>query len=64
METKDILVFKNKIANFSLEELETALQETQAELSRMILNSDAILKAAILETAIEERKAEANGEAK
>lgn len=56
METKDILNFKTKIKDFSLEELKEEKAKLDQEINKMILNSDLIVKAAILTSAIEEKE--------
>lgn len=60
MEDKKILQFKQQIQNFSLEQLKTKQQEIQSAISKMILDSDLIIEAAIVEAAIKEKE-ETNG---
>lgn len=47
-----ILNFKNEIKNFSLTQLRQMQEEIQSGISKMILDSDLIIKAAIVEQAI------------
>lgn len=47
-----ILNFKNEIKNFSLTQLKQMQEEIQSGISKMILDSDLIIKAAIVEQAI------------
>lgn len=57
MNEQDILNFKNSIKDLSLEELEAKFAEVQDGISKMLLNSDLMIKAALLDSLIEERKA-------
>ncbi len=52
---KSLADFRAKIDNFTLEELQSEKRKIDNDISKMILNSDLILKAAILETKIEEK---------
>ena len=54
-----ILNFKDEIKNFSLAQLKQMQEEVQNGISRMILDSDLILKAAILEQAIAKKEGKA-----
>lgn len=56
---KSLADFRAKIDNFTLEELQSEKRKIDNDISKMILNSDLILKAAILETKIEEKTKEA-----
>lgn len=56
METQEILKFKSQIKDFTLEELEKQQKDIQNAISKMILDSDLIMKAAIVEAAIAEKK--------
>ena len=47
-----ILNFKEEIKNFSLSQLKQMQEKIQSGISKMILDSDLILKAAIVEEAI------------
>lgn len=47
-----ILNFKEEIKNFSLSQLKQMQEKIQSSISKMILDSDLILKAAIVEEAI------------
>ena len=55
MDTKEILNFKESIKNFSLEELQQEQATIQSSISKMILDSDLIVKVAIIENAIKEK---------
>ena len=55
---KSLADFRAKIDNFTLEELQSEKRKIDNDISKMILNSDLIIKAAILETKIEEKKKE------
>ena len=52
---KSLADCRAKIDNFTLEELQSEKRKIDNDISKMILNSDLILKAAILETKIEEK---------
>ena len=58
MEEKDIINFRAEIQDFTLEELEAKAQELRDAVSKMILDSDLIIKAAIVDTLIKEKKGE------
>ena len=60
MKEQDILDFKASIRNFTDEELKQKQAELQDEISKMILDSDAVMKIAIIDALIKERK-EING---
>ena len=60
MKEQDILDFKASIRNFTDEELKQKQTELQDEISKMILDSDAVMKIAIIDALIKERK-EING---
>ena len=49
--------FRNSIKDFSLEELKAEVARLQDEVSKMILDSDLIIKAAIVDSLIKEREA-------
>ena len=49
--------FRNSIKDFSLEELKAEAARLQEEVSKMILDSDLIIKAAIVDSLIKEREA-------
>lgn len=53
MEEKDILNFKEKIKNFTRKELIKEREKINDDITKMILDSDLVLKAALLEAAIE-----------
>ena len=56
MTQEDILNFTNSLQDFSLEELEAKEKEIKAEIARMILDSDTVIKASIINSLIKERK--------
>ena len=58
MSEQDILNFKTEIKDFTLEELESKAAEIRAAVSKMILDSDLIMKAAIVDALIKEKKGE------
>lgn len=55
---KDIANFRELVTNMSLEQLEEQKQSLQDQISKMILDSDLILKVAIVENLIKEKKGE------
>jgi len=57
MTNEEIIKFKLNVNNFTLEELKKEQQDIQASISKMILDSDLIIKAAIIETLINEKEA-------
>lgn len=58
MDERDIINFREQVKDFSLEELEAKAQELRDAVSKMILDSDLIIKAAIVDTLIKEKKGE------
>ena len=58
MEKENIAQFRKSIENFTLEELEAKADELRDAISKMILDSDLIIEAAIVDTAIKEKKGE------
>lgn len=58
MDEKDIINFREQVKDFTLEELEEKAQELRDAVSKMILDSDLIIKAAIVDTLIKEKKGE------
>lgn len=54
----DIASFRLEIADFSTEELEKKRGELQDEISKMIMDCDAVLKIAIIEARLKELKGE------
>lgn len=63
MEAKEIVNFRNSVSNMSLDELNSLLKTLNNEMNNMILNSDLIIKIAIVDQKIKE-KSEENGEIK
>ena len=55
MNEKEILAFKTTIDNYSVDELLAARTELQSKLSQMILESDVIMKVAIIENQLKEK---------
>lgn len=53
---QDILDFKQSIMNFSLEELQAKKEELNNQLSKMILDSDVVIKIAIVDALIEAKE--------
>lgn len=58
MDEKDIINFREQVKDFTLEELEVKAEELRDAVSKMILDSDLIIKAAIVDTLIKEKKGE------
>lgn len=56
MDNLEILKFKDSIKDFSVEELENEAVKIRDDISKMILDSDLILKAAIVDTLLKEKK--------
>ena len=61
MEKQDIANFRNSLTNMSLEDLESLMKDLNNQINQMILNSDLIMKVAIVDQKIKEKK---DGEAK
>lgn len=55
MNNKDIINFKNKINNFSIDELNDEKARLQEQMSKMILENDLLIKISIIETKLEEK---------
>ena len=58
MDEKEIINFRTEIKDFTLEELEAKAEEIRDAVSKMILDSDLIIKAAIVDSLIKEKKGE------
>ena len=58
MDEKEIINFRAEIKDFTLEELEAKAEEIRDAVSKMILDSDLIIKAAIVDSLIKEKKGE------
>lgn len=56
MNEKEILNFRESIKDFSIEQLEEKAEELRSAVSKMILDSDLIVKAAIVDTLIKEKR--------
>lgn len=55
MEEKDIINFRNSISEMSVSELESLLKDLNNQINKMILDSDLIVKVAIVDTLIKEK---------
>ena len=64
MNTQDITKFRDSLANMSLEDLEATLKDLNNQINQMILNSDLIMKVAIVDQKIKDKKGETDGEIK
>ena len=56
MNEQEIINFRNSVKDFSLEELEQKKADIQNAISKMILDSDLMIKAAIIENLIKEKQ--------
>jgi hypothetical protein len=56
MNEQEIINFRNSVKDFSLEELEQKRADIQNAISKMILDSDLMIKAAIIENLIKEKQ--------
>ena len=56
MNEQDIINFRNSVKDFSLEQLEQKKADIQNAISKMILDSDLMIKAAIIENLIKEKQ--------
>lgn len=56
MNEQEIINFRNSVKDFSLEELEQEKADIQNAISKMILDSDLMIKAAIIENLIKEKQ--------
>ena len=63
MNEKDILDFKESISNMSIDELNEKRGEFQTKFSQMVLDSDLVMKIAIIESVLTEKleKEQKNG---
>jgi hypothetical protein len=64
MEKQDIMNFRDSLANMSVEELEDMMKDLKNQLNKMILDSDLIIKVAIVDQKIKDKKGETDGEVK
>ena len=62
MKTEDIANFRSSMSLFSLEQLKAGEQKLNNDINKMILDSDLILKVAIVRSLIEEKEKN-NGQA-
>ena len=64
MENNSILEFKNKIKDFTIDELSDMHDELQEKVSKMIFESDIVMQIAIVESLLKEKleKEHNNGE--
>ena len=56
LEEKELENFRKEIANMSLDQLKIELSNVEDRISKMILDSDLVIKAAILKTLIKEKE--------
>lgn len=56
MEQFDLSTFRESIKDYSVEELEKLAKDIQNDISKMILNSELILRAAVVDSLIKEKK--------
>lgn len=56
MTKEEIINFRQSLANMSIEELNAEAKKIQDDISKMILDSDLIIKAAIVDSLIKERE--------
>lgn len=56
MNEQDIINFRNSVKDFSLEQLEQERADIQNAISKMILDNDLMIKAAIIENLIKEKQ--------
>jgi len=56
LEEKELEEFRKQIANMSLDQLKAELSNVEDRISKMILDSDLVIKAAILKTLIKEKE--------
>lgn len=56
MDKQDIINFREKVTNYTLKELQQEQVNIQNDISKMILDSDLILKAAIVDALIKEKQ--------
>lgn len=64
MNAQDILNFRKSLTDMSLEDLENMQKEFNNQINLMILNSDLIIKVAVVKEAIQAKKGESDGEVK
>ena len=56
MERQDIVNFRNSLTDLSVEELEAMIKDLNNQINKMILDSDLIMKVAIVDQKIKEKK--------
>lgn len=56
MERQDIINFRNSLTDLSVEELEAMIRDLNNQINKMILDSDLIMKVAIVDEKIKEKK--------
>ena len=56
MERQDIVNFRNSLTDLSVEELEAMIKDLNNQINKMILDSDLIMKVAIVDRKIKEKK--------
>jgi len=56
MERQDIVNFRNSLTDLSVEELEVMIRDLNNQINKMILDSDLIMKVAIVDEKLKEKK--------
>jgi len=56
MERQDIVNFRNSLTDLSVEELEAMIRDLNNQINKMILDSDLIMKVAIVDEKLKEKK--------
>ena len=56
MTQEEIINFTKHLESFSIEELELESAKAKEEITRMILNSDAVIRASIIDSILEKKK--------
>lgn len=64
MEKQDIINFRDSLTSMSIEELENMMKDLNNQINKMILDSDLIIKVAIVDQKIKDKKGESDGEVK
>ena len=64
MEIKDITEFRSSLTNMSVEELKDMWKDLNNQINKMILDSDLIMKVAIVDQKIKEKEGAKDGEVK
>ena len=56
MTQEEIINFTKRLEDFSIEELEVESAKAKEEITRMILDSDAVIRASIIDSILERKK--------